>query len=338
MARKLQTTLAFAGFKATKGWQDLTFDDIEPKMAEHFRRKRPSSSGDVLSDSSSSTSDFQYPRQLQSSSPLKGAFFSDALDSSNGSTGHRKRTYNASFPNPSTGHRKRLQSSPSVGRSLSTHTSWKDQHQLSQSSPIKARKYSHFTTSAGPNISFSRGTSSANIHPALLGSDDEDDLSPINSNFKMPSAIRSSPPRTPPARYRQIAGNRNNLASAKTNNKDDGANLLLYLATSPSPAQNSRSMQPPSTPPSRALALPSTLMTTPGGGIPSFGAPQTPDRNWEFSEFLNITPSPAQPSGKWTRTPGGRTPGMTSRRIFPSPRIGTPGRGLGMQLGGELIP
>lgn len=318
-------------------------------MAEHFRRKRPSSAGDMLSDSSSSASDFQYPRQLRSSSPLKGPIFSDALNSSNGSTGNRKRTYNASFPHPSTGHRKRLRSSPTAGRSLSTHTAWKDQHQLAQSSPIKARKHSHFTTSAGPNISFSRGTASNNhgIHSSFVASDDDDDLLPMHS-FKMPAhtTFRSSPPRTPPTRTRQIPSRRTNPNTARnTNSKDDGADLLLYLATSPSPAQHtraSRSMQPPSTPPSRALALPSSMMTTPGGGIPNFGNPQTPDRNWEFSEFLNITPSPAQPSGKWARTPGGRTPAAatSTRRMFgvgASPRIGTPGRGLGMQLGGELL-
>lgn len=355
MARKLQTTLAFASFKTTQGWEDLTINEIEPRMAEQFRRKRPSSAGDILSDSSSSTSDFQYPRHLQSSSPSKAPIFSDSLGSSNGTTGHRKRTYNASFPHPSSNQRKRLRSSPTAGRSL--HSSWKDQHQLAQSSPIKSRKHSHFTTSAGPNISFSRGTSSSTNHGihSTFGStsDDEDDLLPMH-NFKMPSMdIRSSPPRTPPTRSRALLGrnniNNNITAASKTPKaSDDGADLLLYLATSPSPAQRPRNnrMQPPSTPPQRNMALPSSMMTTPGGSGP-FGfsnIPQTPQQDWQFSEFLNITPSPAQPSWK---TPGGRTPASINRRAAAldilngarSPNLGSRGgHGLGMQLGGELLP
>ncbi|KFZ07025.1 hypothetical protein V501_06848 [Pseudogymnoascus sp. VKM F-4519 (FW-2642)] len=125
MARKLQNRLALAQFKAKHGWEDLTLDLIEPKVDEHLRRQRPSSAGDMLSDtSSSSASDFNYPRTVLSSSPLKAPFFSDALDSSSGSSGHRKRSYNATFHNPSQSTaRKRFRSSPSAGRSMSqSHT------------------------------------------------------------------------------------------------------------------------------------------------------------------------------------------------------------------------
>ncbi|OBT60439.1 hypothetical protein VE03_10387 [Pseudogymnoascus sp. 23342-1-I1] len=73
--------------------------------------------------------DFAYPRTVLSSSPLK-------LDSSSGSSGHRKRSYNAPFHDPASHStkRKRFRFSPSAGRSISQgHTSWKDQHQLGNS-------------------------------------------------------------------------------------------------------------------------------------------------------------------------------------------------------------
>lgn len=370
MARKLQNRLALAQFKAKHGWEDLTLDLIEPKVDEHLRRQRPSSAGDMLSDtSSSSASDFNYPRNVLSSSPLKAPFFSDALDSSSGSSGHRKRSYNASFHDPASlsTARKRFRSSPSAGRSMSqSHTSWKDQHQLSQSSPIKPRKQPHFTTSAGPNLSFFRGVSGtiaedipSSAHPSLdSNSDSDSDLLPLHS-FKLPTnnnISRSSPPRTPPPRHRAITRRTttNNTATAASTRKrgEEGADLLLYLATSPSPAHpRSNRMHPPQTPPSKPLALPSSMMTTPGGGLgllSGFGGPHTPSQTFDFADFVNITPSPAQ--GAWTRTPGAiKTPASVARRalregLMPtsSPmlggaRVGGRHGGLGMELGGELL-
>jgi hypothetical protein len=376
MARKLQNRLALAQFKAKHGWEDLTLDLIEPKVEEHLRRQRPSSAGDILSDSSSSTaSDFQYPRALLSSSPLKAPIFSDAVNSSSSSTGHRKRTYNASFQHPSStgGSRKRFRSSPPVSRSLSySHTSWKDQHHLAQSSPIKPRKASHFTTTANPNLSFYRGTGTIFEEPLNSAtfsqsttSDDDDDLLPMHS-FKMPSQdIRSSPPRTPPPmRGRASLGRRHPNGKTTNGKSEEGADLLLYLATSPSPANPSaRSrLHPPQTPPSRNPALPSSMMTTPNGGSgllaafgiggSSGGGPVTPSQAFDFADFVNITPSPAQ--NAWSKTPRTvRTPATVARRnaafeafaMGQSPRDGlrrqqfSPGGrlGAGLGLGGDLL-
>lgn len=307
------------------------------------------------------------------SSPLKGpAIFSDAFGSSSSSSGHRKRTYQTHFqhPNSNSSSRKRFRTSPTAGRSFSTgHTAWKDQHQLAQSSPIKPRKSAHFTTSGGPNVSFFRGTSNiaqAQSQNFAAVSDDEDDLLPMHS-FKMPSMeIRSSPPRTPPPiRGRaSMGGRRSASAATKTNGHngkptEEGADLLLYLATSPSPANNParnrqvhNHMNPPSTPPPRNLALPSSMMTTPGGGGGLLGGigPYTPGQNFDFADFVNITPSPAQ--NAWSRTPGGRTPATVARKRLtfegfpPSPVQGLDRNGngngvvkhagLGMQLGGPI--
>lgn len=360
MARKLQNRLALAQFKTTRGWEDLPLDSIEPKVEEELRRKRPMSSGDILSDSSSSStaSEFHYSNsRTLMSSPLKSStFFSDQIGSS-GSTGPRKRLYHSSFELPSSGaaSRKRFRSSPTGGRT--SHTSWNENRQLAQSSPIKPRKQPHFTTSAGPDISFYRGSSHIqdNVQSAnfAAASDDEDDALPTHS-FN----IRSSPPSTPPpVRNRGSLGRRNKDKNGKSG--EEGADLLLFLATSPSPANPAARarMQPPSTPPPKNMALPSSMMTTPGGGggmLSVYGNPHTPSQQFDFSDFVNITPSPGQRA--WPKTPGGKTPSTiktphtVARRHLtfesflppnssPSMRDHNTSKhtGLGMQLGGNLI-
>jgi hypothetical protein len=94
------------------------------------------------------------------------------------------------------------------------------------------------------------------------------------------------------------------------------------------------------------------MMHTPGGSNAAFFGATTPGPTFNFSDYLNVTPSPAQAA--W-RTPAAasRTP-MTreaTRRklnfdaLVPptsmgeSPRIGDGSklRGLGMELGGELV-
>lgn len=358
MARKLQNRLALAQFKAVRGWEDLTLDKIEPKVEEELRRSRPLSSGDMLSDSSSSTSDFPYPtsRTLMSS-PLKEPFFSDQIHSSGGSSGFRKRTFHSSFTQADStgGSRKRFRSSP-AGRSLyNSHAAWKGQHHFVQSSPIKPRKHTHFTTSTGPGLSFYRGSTdmAADLESTNFAavSDNEDEALPVHS-FN----IRPSTPRTPsPIRSRSSLA-RHNKDKNVNKSGEEGADLLLFLATSPSPANpvvRSR-MQPPSTPPPKNMALPSSMMTTPSGGggmLSIFGGPSTPSQAFDFADFVNITPSPAQSA--WPKTPGTiKTPLTVNRRrlTFDNllPPNASPGMrehstaatkpaGLGMPLGGDLI-
>jgi len=84
-------------------------------------------------------------------------------------------------------------------------------------------------------------------------------------------------------------------------------------------------------------------MTTPGGGGGFF--PNTPSQNFDFSDFVNITPSPAQGGGRglWgERTPVPlKTPGTITRRRLdfgPVSPVAKRGDGLGvkMQLGPAL--
>ncbi|KAJ4164150.1 hypothetical protein LMH87_005835 [Akanthomyces muscarius] len=318
IARRLQNRLALAQFKTKHGWEDLTLDSIEPKMEEEIRRKKLYE-GDVLSDSSSSASDLPYPTKTLMSSPLKAPIFSDAIGSSNGSSGHRKRTYIGSFDNVSSSPSKRFRASPTLHKSFQGYSSWKDAHQLAQSSPIKPRRQQHFTTSAGPDVSFFRQRRMTNELASpnfAAASDDDEDLLPAHS-FNI-NNLRSSPPRTPPMQTRSLSNKRKGHGSPAANGKtgEEGADLLLYLAASPSPAvkANRGRMERLTTPPpkSNKLDLPSSMMMTPGGGNLF---PNTPGQGFDFADFVNITPSPAQ---KQWRTPGptstSRTPMSIARR------------------------
>ncbi|KAL2268119.1 hypothetical protein VTJ83DRAFT_2965 [Remersonia thermophila] len=323
VARRLQNRLALAQFKTKHNLVNETLDTIEPKFEQEMRRRRLHD-GDILSDSSSSASELPYPSRALMSSPLKAPLFSDAIGSSNGSTGHRKRSYLASFDDAFSSPSKRYRQSPTPYRSFSGH-----HHHFTQSSPIKPKRQQHFTTSAGPDLSFYAGSSRQHTSYVLDGppnfaapSDDEDDL-PIHS-FHVPVSsahTHVSPPRTPPMRSRSLAKKPKDAKQQPANAANDsrsgeeGADLLLYLAASPSPANlPTRRMDPPSTPPPKSskLALPSTMMTTPGGGNPF---PSTPGLGFDFAEFLHMTPSPAQ---KPWKTPslvlGSKTPRSVTRK------------------------
>jgi hypothetical protein len=275
-----------------------------------------------MSDSSSSTSELPYPssRTLMSS-PLKAPLFSDAVNSSNGSTGHRKRTYKASFDMVMSSPTKRFRASPTAHRSFNSA----QRGQLAKSSPIKARRQQHFTTTNGPQVSFFQGTRRVSVDltspnfAAPQSDDEDDDLLPAHS-FAVDRSLTTIP-RTPPMRNRSLnrRSKENTSTTEGNNNKtgEEGADLLLYLAASPSPAMpsNKTRMEPPSTPPRRTdLALPSSMMTTPGGGNMSL-FPATPGQPFDFADFVNITPSPAQ---KPWKTPvalsAAKTPLSVARR------------------------
>lgn len=168
-------------------------------------------------------------------------------------------------------------------------------------------------------------------------SDEENDPDLPLQNFQnMSSIVGSSPPRTPPPKYARLP------KSDRAPQHEDGADLLLYLANSPTPARvarGSHTLVPPSTPPSQHAVLPTLT--------PNLG---TPGQQFNFADFVNVTPSPAQPA--WaSRTPGNpsRTPLATKDarkrlnfdNLVPpnaSPRMCGEGSGLALQLGGELRP
>lgn len=246
---------------------------------------------------------------------------------------------------------KRVRSVSTAGEGLaSSGMSWKQTHNLPQSSPAFQRPHTSLGSSHASFMSEatvipdSQPESSPMFDLSHTTQDDDEDL-PMHSFQHPPSSsiISSSPPRTPPPTRH----------SRHTTAKQDGADLLLYLANSPSrspgPRQfSSSSRAAPSTPPSQHSHLPSSVINTPGVGL----FLQTPGQNFNFADFVNVTPSPAQlPWGG--RTPAvAKTPGATraARRglNFDSlaPPSGSPNmqrktptsQGLALELGGELLP
>lgn len=113
-------------------------------------------------------------------------------------------------------------------------------------------------------------TSVSHLNPQMLES-------PFPQNYNTTGPQRSSPPSTPPSAFRRrpISGS-----------GEEGADLLLFLATSPSPARPSSrrftsNVVPPGTPPSmirKSLAV----------------DPATPSQStFDVRDYINITPSPA---------------------------------------------
>ncbi|KAF2660723.1 hypothetical protein K491DRAFT_558822, partial [Lophiostoma macrostomum CBS 122681] len=372
MTRTLQNRLALANVKIKHGWESLSLDTLEPRVEVELKRKRPGSSNETMSDASSVSERF-FPSNVLDSSPLAAPIFSDDIQRS-GSRGSRagsshsqsKRPRYAQQPfnnYPGSSNHTRAKTRTST----TSATSWKSIHQLPESSPVYHRRHARFGNTHAPSLSLVSETSTIPDDPRSPVSEDDDEDLPITSFQLSHPKLHSSPPRaprTPPpavarsARLRQ-SGFTAAAAARDGHNGQEDANLLMYLATSPSPARPGSSkprMLAPSTPPPKSTPLPSSMMSTPGGGgapFTGFGL-ATPSANLNFAEFLNMTPSPAQVGGPWNRTPaGGKTPAAAreARRrlnfdtLLPpsdSPRISMDRsrvakvEGLGMDLGGEL--
>ncbi|KAH7137999.1 hypothetical protein B0J11DRAFT_2289 [Dendryphion nanum] len=369
MTRTLQNRLALANVKIKHGWESLSLDTLEPRVDVELKRKRPGSSNETMSDASSISERF-LPTALVDSSPLAAPIFSDEIQrsGSRGSRGSRagsthsqtkRPRYTQPYTNyPGSSNHARTK----VRTSTSSSASWKSMHRLPESSPVYPRRHARFGTTHAPSLSFVSETSTVPDDPRspLLSEEDDEDL-PITSFQFNRSHIHSSPPRaprTPPPAVARSARLRQSgftaAAAARDGAGEDDANLLMYLATSPSPARQGSSksrMLAPSTPPMKSTPLPSSMMSTPRGGdapFPGFGL-STPSANINFADFLNMSPSPAQVGTSWNRTPvAGKTPAAAreARRrlnfdtMLPQsndsmrmPKV----EGLGMELGGELV-
>ena len=316
----------------------MSFSLVEAHMDHHFGQGRRGASS-VLSSSSSCSSSTSseipsYHRALQSS-PTLVPNFSDDIYPADGSTGPRKR---ARFEEQHLG----LSNSSSYRRVMrsfnsSPTRSRKSRHQLFASSPLQARSQPQNRS----HVSFVSTTSTIPNSPPLGSSDSEDPSLPTN--------FHGSPPQTPPpTRSRGLRKRK----GGNNSNGEEGADLLLYLAASPSPAKptdrTSSRMEPPSTPPTSHAALSSSFMNTPGGTNILTGF-STPGQPFNFADFVNVTPSPAQ--GAFNRTPGAAKTPLAAREarrklnfdnLVPPPGspVATRGggnAGLGMELGGELV-
>jgi hypothetical protein len=356
VARNLHDCLALASFKAQNGWQDRPLRAIEPEVTERLKRKRPYSSGDILSDSSSDHSGHRF----YGSSPSSAHILSDDTSHSTVSGRHYSKAPSHFDRAAEFASRKRYRSNSSASNldNSTRHVSWKQNHKLPQSSPVGRHQFSSTQPPLPPFVSDSATIPEPTIEHSPIfdiqnASDDDDADLPVHS-FHYSTAnsmILSSPPRTPPPQRTARAGH----------SKQVGADLLLFLANSPSrspPVDKARlphtSVQPPSTPPSQHSQLPSSVLNTPGVNHSLFNAAlNTPGQGFNFADFVNITPSPAQLP--W----GGRTPGhcktpaasKAARRSLnfdslapptsdsPSQQRNTPTtQGLALQLGDELVP
>lgn len=276
--------------------------------------------------------------------------FSDDLPTSGPRNGSKKTKKPIAAPTlPQHRATKRIRSKSTANLTpFNKRSSWKTNHTLSQSSPV----YHHNTSSFSHN-SFVSDSATIPIPDAsplftthhsvpLSDTDDEDlPLQSFNAHNQSSSIISSSPPRTPPPT--------NSKKNTTIKKQTGAADLLLYLANSPSPAPTVKprshpptTTEPPSTPPSSHSLLPTTptpnlLTNTPGQ--PGFN----------FADFCNVTPSPAQVP--W-RTPGAsKTPLMAKGRRGLTYDMGPPmspaadrnterrkSRGLALELGEELLP
>ncbi|KAL4786198.1 hypothetical protein BJX76DRAFT_346472 [Aspergillus varians] len=299
-------------------------------------------SSDKPSDSSSDVSNSRCETPL--TSPLRASSYSKELPRS--SRNRHAATFNSRVMQPMlSASRKRLRSDSVADRPAKVpRVSWKSSYQLPESSPGFRRHTTRHNNL--PLITETAPISELSSPGYHAQSDDDNDPDlPVHS-FQVSSIVGSSPPRTPPPKHASLSRDNRNLRH------EDGADLLLYLANSPTPARIANKPQPqefpPSTPPSQHAVLPS-LTPTPGGGVfPNFG---TPTQQFNFADFVNVTPSPAQPA--WGgRTPGalGRTP-LTSKDVrrrsnldnllppgMGSPKIREKGPSAVLQLGGELRP
>jgi hypothetical protein len=109
----------------------------------------------------------------------------------------------------------------------------------------------------------------SHLNPQMLDS-------PFPPNYNSAPQLKSSPPSTPPSAFRR---------RPITGTGEEGADLLLFLATSPSPAQPPRgrftsNITAPGTPPSMLRKAATT-------------EPATPNQSFDVRDYINITPSPA---------------------------------------------
>ncbi|KAL8668104.1 MAG: hypothetical protein Q9202_000082 [Teloschistes flavicans] len=349
MARKLQDRLALASYKTQHGLDNLSLNLVEAHLENTLKRKRPGSSAGASSDSSSTASDIPFFSNPLASSPRTAPIFSsDDLRSSTGTRARNKRmSYNSTTAllDGSSATRKRNRTQSMAPPTLDTsRASWKSAHNLPQSSP-GFHQHGHFPTTHAANLSFASDPSTVPNTPAFGSASDDEGPTNISGSQLASSHFQSSPPCTPPPTHSRSSRMRKGHAAG-----EEGAELLLHLATSPSPADQGlqQKFHPPSTPPSNLQALPSSMMTPGANGFPSMF--NTPGQNFAWADFINVTPSPAQ-GAFGNRTPGlPKTPlaAREARRRLNLDSLGanlsTPGRdanakdaGLGMELGGELV-
>ncbi|POS84301.1 hypothetical protein EPUL_005309 [Erysiphe pulchra] len=302
ISRKLQTRLAFAQFKVEHGLEDLPFDTIEPRMKElQDVNDHSSSNSDTISFGSSPYEVDKNRRCFMGSSGKGSAVFSDQFEIMNirGSSSHGKRHCNLSFEDCSykVCSWKRHCSSPLISRI--TPAQGRNQ---ALSSPVMGHKHHHFMSDSWPSLPLfaepCRKSFIMRCDRYMVETDkEEDELPPHPSDFK------SSPPSpcTPSTRHFNDNLNCRRYQNAEKPRKDgghDAQSLFKHLSMSPSLRKTPGAIRHlPSTPPPRTPTPPSSVMSTIRGTCDIFSSetdPHTPLQAFDFSDFVNITPSPSR--------------------------------------------
>ncbi|KAK2865363.1 hypothetical protein FQN49_003650 [Arthroderma sp. PD_2] len=193
--------------------------------------------------------------------------------------------------------------------------SWSVSGAAPQSSPLTRRQHQRRTYETMPSF-----VSESDTIPDPDADRDIDDtgshIDPLLSKSDRQGASSASlpPPRTPPPRRSRFNPSQ---AGEDASGPGSGADLLLYLANSPTPAtingkpttHTTGAGMPdflPSTPPTQH-AIPFQLLSTP-----------TPSQPFNFADFVNVTPSPAQRA--WNNGGNSRTPLTNLPRTPRTPR------------------
>ncbi|KAJ5386349.1 hypothetical protein N7509_008890 [Penicillium cosmopolitanum] len=192
---------------------------------------------------SDSSSDFSRSRCETpfTSPPLQAATYSKELPRS--ARNKHAVTFNSRVMQPMlSASRKRLRSDSGAERPAKVpRVSWKRSYQLPESSPGLNR---HLTSRQTHVPFMSEAPIPELSSPVYHGPSDEEndpDL-PLHSFQNVSSMVGSSPPRTPPPKHARLPRN------DRTAQHEDGADLLLYLANSPTPARVAGGVAKPSLP------------------------------------------------------------------------------------------
>ncbi|TQS37771.1 hypothetical protein Golomagni_01741 [Golovinomyces magnicellulatus] len=305
IGRILRTRLAFAQFKVARGWEDLSIDAIEPKVDEIH----PILSDETFSKSSSPTISNTFHRNFRNPRIRDVAVFSEHIDPDSSSCQswglYRKRRYHCCLNDSEICSRnslKRYRSSPPLASNIVY-----DEHHQPFSSPVKAQTNTHFTTASGPDLQFSTNSYQRNFQiyrSDFESEDDETRLPPFTLH------LSSSPPCTPPSFRHRASFSQLKTEKNRDLNKND-VDLLLNLTESPPNIVSTQAPNLPSTSLHQNPALPSLIASTPRVGIETAsgsrfcGSPNSPSQAFDFSDFVNITPSPVQLN--WPMTPRTRS-------------------------------
>lgn len=250
----LKSRLEIAQFKVGRSWQNLPFKSVEPQLEREVKLRQPES-----------FPNHDYERRTTLDSPPgEPAFLVPDL--------------------PSRG-RVTVNEAPATTSNHNGATSLNHAHGTRQgSSPLKRHRSptpEYDLPAPGPSPLKYRA-SNINIRDRMTPSSPPPTMM-TTTNGTHRFTTPPPPPSTPPASHLRSSRVPSSSSAGKADT-EEGADLLLYLATSPSPAKSRRShrgLLDFSSPPPAPMRGSSAVNTPVGAGF-------------NLSEFLNFSPSPAQ--------------------------------------------